>query len=121
MGTYTTNLNLEKPSDADTADIAVINGNMDVLDGVIGDVDTATDGDLQTQIKTLGDSVGQKVSKGAANVSFNVPSATSQCLHIGFVCKTVGSAYYDHSMTFSINSGGMLLWDNTAGSVVWSK
>lgn len=96
MGTYTTNLNLEKPSDADTADIAVINGNMDVLDGVIGDVDTATDGDLQTQVDTLRDSVSQLT----LSTTFVSKSATYTC---------AAGANASINITFSPPSGYTML------------
>ena len=36
MATYTTNLNLKKPGAADSVNIADINGNMDILDGILG-------------------------------------------------------------------------------------
>lgn len=35
MATYTTRFNLAKPAGTDTADITVINGNMDTIDGAI--------------------------------------------------------------------------------------
>ena len=38
---YTTNLNLKKPEDADTADVADFNDNMDAIDEAIHDLDTA--------------------------------------------------------------------------------
>lgn len=38
MATYTENLNLKKPDLTDTADIADINGNMDILDGALAAV-----------------------------------------------------------------------------------
>lgn len=39
MATTTTNLGLTKPAYADTADIDVINGNMDILDGAVNAVE----------------------------------------------------------------------------------
>lgn len=50
MATTTTNLGLTKPAYADDADIAVINGNMDILDTKIGAVGNT---DIQSQITTL--------------------------------------------------------------------
>lgn len=50
MATTTTNLGLTKPAYADDADIAVINGNMDILDTKIGAVGNT---DLQSQVTTL--------------------------------------------------------------------
>ena len=42
MATQTTNLHLVKPAYADVADIAVLNGNSDIIDGVIGGVTMGT-------------------------------------------------------------------------------
>ena len=39
MATTTSNLGLTKPAYADTADIEVINGNMDILDGAVNSVE----------------------------------------------------------------------------------
>jgi len=42
MATQTTNLQLVKPTYAEPTDIAVINGNMDILDGVVGGTSMGT-------------------------------------------------------------------------------
>ena len=54
MATTTTNIGLTKPAYADDADIAVINGNMDILDTKIGAVGNT---DLQSQVTTLNSNV----------------------------------------------------------------
>lgn len=43
MATNTPNLNLVKPEMADYADIRVLNGNMDILDSAVGDLDYVKD------------------------------------------------------------------------------
>lgn len=53
MSTTTENLNLVKPDGDEYPDISVINGNMDTLDAAVGEVDYATDGDLQAQVNAL--------------------------------------------------------------------
>ena len=59
MANYTTNLNLKKPADSDTYDIADFNGNMDTLDAKIGAVGNTS---LQSQVTTLRESVSPTLS-----------------------------------------------------------
>lgn len=64
MSSQTTNLHLVKPSDNERADNDVINANMDTIDAAVGDVDVAQDGDLQSQIDALNNSVSQLLTVG---------------------------------------------------------
>ena len=78
MSTTTTNLGLTKPAGGDTVDIDDINGNMDILDTAIGDVDVSQDGDLQSQIDALGESVPKynsytATTDTAGRILINVP------------------------------------------------
>ena len=53
MSTQTPNLGLTKPAGNEKPQVSVINGNSDILDAAIGDVDVSTDGSLQSQVDAL--------------------------------------------------------------------
>jgi len=60
MATQTTNLNLTKPAYSEDADVAVINSNMDILDGKIGAVGSTS---LQAQATANSTSIGKIIPK----------------------------------------------------------
>lgn len=60
MSTQTPNIGLTKPAGNEKPQVSVINGNSDILDAAIGEVDVSTDGSLQSQVDALRDSVSEK-------------------------------------------------------------
>lgn len=53
MADYTENLNLKKPARTDYFSVADFNGNADIIDTAIGDIDTALDGKLNTDFSNV--------------------------------------------------------------------
>ena len=53
MADYTENLNLKKPSRTDYFSVADFNGNADIIDTAVGDIDTALDGKLNTDFSNV--------------------------------------------------------------------
>ena len=64
MATTTTNLGLSKPAYSDDADVAVINGNMDILDTKIGAVGNTS---VQAQINTNSQAITNLNNKATVN------------------------------------------------------
>ena len=52
---------------------------------------------------------------------FGIPAAGNQMFQILFTCKNTGNSHNNHAMTLVLTDTGILLWDNTASSTVWSK
>ena len=73
MATTTTNLGLTKPAYADDADIAVINGNMDILDTKIGAVGNT---DLQSQVTTLNTNLANIITSfSTSSIAIDIPNS----------------------------------------------
>ncbi len=53
MADYTENLNLKKPARTDYFSVADFNGNADIIDTAVGDIDTALDGKLNTDFSNV--------------------------------------------------------------------
>lgn len=69
MADYTENLNLKKPARTDYFSVADFNGNADIIDSAVGDIDTALDGKLNTDFSN--------VSGGAIAISNGGTGATT--------------------------------------------
>lgn len=78
MATQTTNLGLVKPAYSEAADVAVINGNMDTIDGAVGAVPSGKT--LQGQITDLtGGKLGYKLLSsvsGNSSKTYNLENDT---------------------------------------------
>ena len=53
MADYTENLNLKKPARTDYFSVADFNGNADIIDTAVGDIDAALDGKLNTDFSNI--------------------------------------------------------------------
>ena len=53
MADYTPNLNLKKPARTDYFNLNDFNGNADIIDTAVGDIDTALDGKLNTDFSNI--------------------------------------------------------------------
>ena len=69
MANYTPNLNLKKPERTDFFSVNDFNGNADIIDTAVGDIDTALDGKLNTDFSN--------VSGGAIAISNGGTGATT--------------------------------------------
>lgn len=69
MADYTENLNLKKPARTDYFSVADFNGNADIIDTAIGDIDTALDSKLNTDFSN--------VSGGAISIANGGTGATT--------------------------------------------
>ena len=54
-------------------------------------------------------------------VTFGISVASNQLAYLQFKCMNQYNTYYGHYMTLTITSTGMLLWDNTTSSTIWTK
>lgn len=82
MATYTTNLNLKKPALTDVADIADINGNMDILDGLTQD--NIPDGTTYKRYSATEKTKLSGIAEGAevnVNADWNAVSGDAQILN----------------------------------------
>lgn len=55
------------------------------------------------------------------NVSFVIPSNATHLFQIGFVCKNANSSLNGHTLTLTVTSTGIFLWDNNTSETVWYK
>ena len=83
MSSETTNLHLVKPTSADTADIGIINGNMDIIDAAIGSIIT-----VGTATATINKTVGSYASISAPAVDGYTFVAWIGCATDGWVAST---------------------------------
>lgn len=112
MADYTENLNLKKPARTDYFSVADFNGNADIIDTAVGDIDTALDGKLNTDFSN--------VSGGAIAISNGGTGATTASgalTNLGLDTALSNKADKDLSNvtgTISISNGGT---GNTVGYI----
>lgn len=112
MADYTENLNLKKPARTDYFSVADFNGNADIIDTAVGDIDTALDGKLNTDFSN--------VSGGAiaiANGGTGATTASGALTNLGVDTALSNKADKDLSNvtgTISISNGGT---GNTVGYI----
>ena len=97
MATYTTRFNLTKPATTETADIAVINTNMDTIDGVIPAViDNLTS---TSTTSALSANQGKVLGELVSTLSSDVTNLETTVGTLG--AKSYGNAYYADSISAS--------------------
>lgn len=112
MADYTENLNLKKPARTDYFSVADFNGNADIIDTAVGDIDTTLDGKLNTDFSN--------VSGGAIAISNGGTGATTASgalTNLGLDTALSNKADKDLSNvtgTISISNGGT---GNTVGYI----
>ena len=127
MSSTTSNYNLIKPDYADSADVADLNGNSDIIDAVLAQKQNATDNNLTTTSKEVVGAINELDSEVAtntsdittlqaqvpmafkmANISLTTTSGVGQITfeQMGIAGKTLH--YVMASCNYSSNSGGNL-------------
>ena len=69
MSSTTSNYNLIKPDYADSADVADLNGNTDIIDAVLAQKQNATDSNLTTTAQTVVGAINELDSEVATNTA----------------------------------------------------
>ena len=99
MSSQTTNLHLVKPADGETADIGVINGNMDTIDTAIGSLrESVSHGDVTFDSIASG-------SYGDKSITF--ATAMPSTPHVVAMRTDAGTTGYNIQLaTFNVSSSG---------------
>lgn len=95
MSTTTTNYNLIKPDYADSADVADLNGNADIIDAVLATKQNATDNTLATTDKTIPGAINEvrtEVVANTANIT-DLQGKVSSAFKMGNFVITTTSGY----------------------------
>lgn len=127
MSSTTSNYNLIKPDYADSADVADLNGNADIIDAALASKQNATDSNLTTTAQTVVGAINELDSEVAtntanitdlqdkvpmafkmANISLTTTSGVGQITfeQMGIAGKTLH--YVMATVNYSSNSGGNL-------------
>ena len=119
MATTTTNLGLSKPEYTDTADIAVINGNMDVVDASVGGMAAIVNGKQSTvavskdQYVLLVNSTITGLTDGAYTAAKAIPANTDldstylTAVSSGGIANALNSKCPDLKITEHSNSNSL--------------
>lgn len=128
MASTTTNLGLTKPAYTDSADVAVINSNMDILDtkiGAIGNTSVASQiGTLSEQIghysgTETGDDFNTLTQSGVYTVATSTHSPTGGTFY-GTVIVSAGRYNYITQIAISANAGDTYTRVTSNGGSTWS-
>lgn len=111
MADYTENLNLKKPARTDYFSVADFNGNADIIDTAVGDLNTALDGKLNTDFSNISGGVIPVTAGGTGNVDGYIRTGQKSDTTIGTsaTCEggnTTASGDYSHAENYSTTASG---------------
>lgn len=102
MADYTENLNLKKPARTDYFSVADFNGNADIIDTAVGDLDTALDGKLNNDFSNISGGAIPVTAGGTGNVDGYIRTGQRSGTTVGSsaTCEgqdTTASGNYSHA------------------------
>ena len=111
MADYTENLNLKKPARTDYFSVADFNGNADIIDTAVGDLDTALDGKLNTDFSNISGGVIPVTAGGTGNSSGYIRTGQKSGTSVGSsaTCEgnsTTANGQYSHAEGSNTTAGG---------------
>lgn len=111
MSELTTNYNLVKPGYADTADIMDINGNMDIIDGVMKEVSDKTDTNT-SNVTTLQEEKQNITDNSLTTADKTVPGAINELVDQSAITRFHGEGSSSISMSGSLATVGEWIKSN---------
>lgn len=115
MATYTPNLNLKKPGDADTYDIDDFNGNMDAIDTAVHSIGESVNQHIK--IDTYSATTGSSTYSGHYYADFTA-TTTGDALLCAFVTNVTDNQWAGVQRLYG---NTFRVWTNSAGKTVEVK
>lgn len=111
MADYTENLNLKKPARTDYFSVADFNGNADIIDTAVGDLDTALDGKLNNDFSNISGGAIPVTAGGTGNSSGYIRTGQKSGTAVGSsaTCEgnsTTANGQYSHAEGSNTTAGG---------------
>ena len=128
MADYTPNLNLKKPARTDYFNLNDFNGNADIIDTAVGDIDTALDGKLNTDFSNVSGGAIAISNGGTGNTVGYIRTGQKSGTTVGTAAtcegnSTTASGNYSHAEgtnTTASGSGAHAEGNNTIASANYS-